>query len=129
MSEEVKRRKFLNHRPQSMETSLIPQIKEDWTYEHLVEQEESDKALKRCIAVPTPTTCTLCQTSTKPLNSDYNRLRKLQQHSKTSFNHGCNNLSNWLAKRIPSNNYNWDLITRNLAQKTKMELILHKKRL
>ena len=44
ISEEVKRRKFLNHLPQYMEATLIPQIKEDWTYEYRVQQAESYKA-------------------------------------------------------------------------------------
>ena len=41
ISEEVKRRKFLNHLPQCMEGTLISQIKENWTHAYQVEQLES----------------------------------------------------------------------------------------
>ena len=34
---EVMRRKFLKDLPRDMKATLIPQIKEDWTYEHLVQ--------------------------------------------------------------------------------------------
>ena len=46
ISAEVKRRKFLKHLPQYMEATLISQIKEDWTYEYLVQQAESYEASK-----------------------------------------------------------------------------------
>ena len=58
-----------------MEATLIPQIKEDWTYEYLVQQVESYEASQRHIAVPTTTTRTSRQTSTKPHNPHHNRLR------------------------------------------------------
>ena len=37
ISEEVKKWKFLNHQLQHMEATLIPQIKEDWRHEYLVQ--------------------------------------------------------------------------------------------
>ena len=46
ISEEVKRRKFLNHLLEYMKATLISQIKEDWTYEDLVQQVESYEVLK-----------------------------------------------------------------------------------
>ena len=76
--EEVKRRKFLNHLPQYMEATLIPQIKQDWTYEYLVQQAESYEAWKWYIAVSTTTMRTPHQTSTKAHNHDRNRLRNEQ---------------------------------------------------
>ena len=74
ISEEVKRRKFLNHLPQYMEATLISQIKVDWTYEYLVQQAESYKASKGHITVSTTTTRTPHQTSSKPPNPDDYRL-------------------------------------------------------
>ena len=53
ISEEVKRRNILNHLPQYMEATLNPQIKEDWTCEHLVQQAESYEVSKRHIVVVT----------------------------------------------------------------------------
>ena len=54
-----------------MEATLIPQIKEDWTYKYLVQQAESCKASKQHIAVPTTTTRTPRPTSTKAHNPDH----------------------------------------------------------
>jgi hypothetical protein len=126
ISEEVKRRKFLNHLPPYMEATLIPQIKEDWTYEYLVQQAESYEASKRHIAVPTIAR-TPRQSSTKPQTPDRNRRRDGRQQRKTSFNPSNSNPSNRPAKSNPSNNPDWDTITRNLDQKTKMELIKDKR--
>ena len=122
ISEEVKRSKFLKHLPQYMEYTLIPQIKEYQTYKNLVQQAECYEGLKGYIAVLTTTTCTPWQRSTKPHNSDCNRLQNGRQQQKTCFNSSNNNPSNQLAKSHPSNNFNWDTITRNLDQKTKIEL-------
>ena len=127
ISEEIKRRKFLNCLPQDMEATLIPQIKEDCTYEYVVQQAESHEVSKRHIVVPTTTTRTPRQISTKLHNPDQNRLRKGPQQQKTGCNPSNNNLSNQPAKSYPSNNPKWDTITRNLDQKTKMELIRDKK--
>jgi len=37
----VKRRKFLNNLPDDMETTLVPQILEPWTFNDLVKKAES----------------------------------------------------------------------------------------
>ena len=74
ISEEVIRRRLLNHLPQYMETTLIPLIKEDWMCDYLVQQAEFYEASKRHIAVPTTTTRTPHQTSSKPPNPDDYRL-------------------------------------------------------
>ena len=127
ISEEVKRRKFLNHLPQYIEDILIPQIKKDWTYEHQVQQAEFYAASKRQIAVPITTTCTHRQSFIKPHNPNRNRLSNRRQQKKTGFNLRNNNPCNQTAKSHTSNNHNWDTITRNLDQKTKLELIRDKK--
>ena len=127
ISEEVKRSKFLNHLQQYMDATLIPQIKEDWTYQYLVQQGESYKASKRHLAVPTTTTRTFSLTSTKPHNPEHNILRNGQQQQKTGFNLSNNDHRNQRAKSLPSNKPEWDTITRNLDQMTKMELIWDKK--
>jgi len=44
ISKEVKRRKFLNHLPNYMETTLVPQILDSWTFNNLVKKAESYEA-------------------------------------------------------------------------------------
>ena len=104
--EEVEIKKFLNYLLQYIEATLIPQIKEDWTYEYLVSQAESYEELKQHIAVPTTTTSTPRQTSSKAHNPDCNRLRNGRQPQKTSFNPTNTHPSNRPAKGNPSNNPN-----------------------
>ena len=109
-----------------MEATLISQIKEDSTYEYLVQQVESHPVSKRHITLPTTIMRSPRQTSTKPSNPDCNRLRNGQQQQKTSFNLYHSNPSNGRATSYSSTNPNWYTITKNVKQKTKMELILNK---
>jgi len=44
ISDEVKRQKVLNNLPPYMQESLKPQVKDDWTYERIVEAAEGYKA-------------------------------------------------------------------------------------
>jgi len=45
--EEVKGRKFLNHLPDYMETTLVPQILNSWTFNDLVKKAESGDAVQK----------------------------------------------------------------------------------
>jgi len=45
--EEVKRRKFLNHLPDYMETTLVPQILDSWPFNDLVKKAESYEAARK----------------------------------------------------------------------------------
>jgi len=47
ISEEVKRRKFLNHLLDYMETTLVPQIHDSWTFNDLVKKAESYEAARK----------------------------------------------------------------------------------
>jgi len=47
ISEEVKRRKILNHLPDYMETTLFPQILDSWTFHDLVKKAESYEAVRK----------------------------------------------------------------------------------
>ena len=47
ISEEVKRRKFLNHLPNYMETILVPQILDSCTFNDLVKKAESYEAARK----------------------------------------------------------------------------------
>ena len=47
ISEQVKRRKLLNHLLLYIEDTLIPQIKEVWTFEYLVQQVEAGEVLEQ----------------------------------------------------------------------------------
>ena len=54
-SEEVKRRKFLNHLPDYMESSLVPQILDLWICNDLVKKAESYEAARKHGRIsPTP---------------------------------------------------------------------------
>ena len=75
ISEQVKIRKLLNHLPQYMEATMIPQINEDWTYQYLVQQAESCETSKRHDAVPSTTILAPYQTSSKAYHLDYHRVR------------------------------------------------------
>ena len=110
-----------------MERSWILRIKKTRTYEYLVHQAESYEVSEQQIMVPTTSTRTPLQTSTMRHNLDHNRLRNGRQEQKTGFNPSNNNLSNGPAKSHSRNNANWDTITTNLDQKTKIELIRGKK--
>ena len=79
ISEEVKRRKFLNHLQQYVEATWIFQMKEDWTYAYPVQQTWLYETLKRYIAGPTTTTQTRQQTSSTQDNPDCKRLGNLLQ--------------------------------------------------
>ena len=106
-----------------MEGTLIPQNKEDWAYKNLVQQAESYNTSKRHIAVPITTLYTSRKTSTKRHNLDRNRLTNGQQQQNTAFNPSNKTSRNGLAKSHHSNYSHWDAITRNLNEKTKMQLI------
>ena len=123
ISEEVKKRKFLHHLLQHMVATLIQQIKEDWTCEYPVQHAESFEESKQHIVVPTTITCILHQTSTKPYNLDRNRLRSGRQQQKPVFNSSNNKFGNQAANGHLNNYLDWNTISRNLDQKTKMELI------
>jgi len=47
ISEDVKCRKFLNHLPYYMETTLVTQILDSWTFNHLVKKAESYEAERK----------------------------------------------------------------------------------
>jgi len=47
ISEEVKCRKFLNHLPNYMETTLLPPILDSWTFDDLVKKAESYEAARK----------------------------------------------------------------------------------
>jgi len=57
ISEQVKCRKFLNHLPDYMKTTLVPQILDSWTYNDLVKKAESYEVARkhgRISAAPKP---------------------------------------------------------------------------
>jgi len=47
ISEEVKHRKFLNHLPDYIETTLVLQILDNWIFKDLVKKAESDEAARK----------------------------------------------------------------------------------
>jgi len=53
ISEEVEHRKFLNHLPDCMETTVVPQILDSWTFNDLVKKAESYEAVRKYWCVST----------------------------------------------------------------------------
>src|SRR5437016_9748280 len=124
ISTEVKRRKLLNNLPPYMEETLMPQIKDDWTYEDIVEKAESYEAAKRGRNPSGSTNGSRTKDRTLPTpqkkkNKDWNQERK------TGFNPSHNPRSN--PGKGKTRNLDWDTINKTLTQTDKERLIKDKK--
>jgi len=126
ISDEVKRHKFLNNIPPYMEESLKPQIKDNWTYERIVEAAEGYEAAHEKDRNTITTRQGSKQVShpvhhptTPPRNKDP---RRRQQ---TGFNP-----SNKPSPRLSNNNNgkypDWDTVNETLTPVIKMKLIREK---
>ena len=124
ISTEVKRRKLLNNLPPYMEETLMPQIKDDWTYEDIVEKAESYEGAKRGRNPSGSTNGSRTKDRTLPTpqkkkNKDWNQERK------TGFNPSHNPRSN--PGKGKTRNPDWDRINKTLTQTDKERLIKDKK--
>jgi len=124
ISEEVKRRKFLNHLPHYMETTLVPQILDSWTFNDLVNKAESYEAARkhgRISTTPKPAR----QPTTQPVpNPSRNQHRDRKTDSKkTSFNPGRTPATKPTSIKDPD----WEVVNKTLTSEDKMKLIRDRK--
>jgi len=118
--EEVKRRKFLNHLPDYMETTLVPQILDSWTFNDLVKKAESYEAARkhgRISATPKP----VRQPTTQPApNASRNHRRdRKTNNKKTSSNPGRTPAT----KTTTTKDSDWEVVNKTLTSQDKMKLI------
>jgi len=124
ISEEVKRRKFLNHLPDYMETTLVPQILDSWSFNDLVKKAESYEAARkhgRISTIPKPAR----QPATQPaLNPSQNHRRDQKtDNKKTSSNPGRTPATKTATTKDPD----WEIVTKTLTSQDKMKLIRERK--
>jgi len=126
ISEEVKRRKFLNHLPDYRETTLVPQILDSRTFNDLVKKAESYEAARkhgRISAAPKPAR----QPTTPPVPNpgrNHHRDRKAE-NKKTSSNPRRTPATKTTSTKDPD----WDVFNKTLTSEDKMKLIWDRKSL
>jgi len=124
ISEEVKRRKFLNDLPDYMETTLVPQILDSWTFNDLVKKAESYEAARkhgRISTTPKPAR----QPTTQPTSNrsrNHRRDRKTD-NKKTSSNSGSTPATKTTTTKDPD----WEVVNKTLTSQDKMKLIRERK--
>jgi len=120
ISKEVKRRKFLNHLLDYMETTLVPQILDSWTFNDLVKKAESYQAARKhnCIsAAPKPAR----QPTTPPVPNpgrNHRRYRKTE-NKKISSNLGRTPVTKTTSTMDPD----WEVVNKTLTSQDKRKLI------
>jgi len=109
--EEVKCRKFLNHLPDYMETTLVPHILDSWTYNDLVKKAESYEAARthgRISATPKPARQ---PTTPSVLHPGRNHRRdRNTENKKTSSNPGRTPAM----KTTGTNDPDWEVVSKTL---------------
>jgi len=124
ISEEVKRRKFLNHLPDYMETTLVPQILDSWTFNDLVKKAEFYEAARkhgRISTTPKPARQLTTQPAPNP-NRSHRRDRKTDSR-KTRFNPGRMPATKTTSTKDPD----WEVVNKTLTSQDKMKLIKDRK--
>jgi len=112
ISEEVKRRKFLNHLPDYMETTLVPQILDLWSFNDLVKKAESYEAARkhgRISTIPKPAIQYATQPAPNP-SCNHRRDRKID-NKKTSSNPGTTPA----AKTTTTKDPDWEVVNKTLT--------------
>jgi len=124
ISEEVKRRKILNHLPDYMETTLVPQILDSWTFNNLVKKAESYKAVRkhgRISTTPKPARQP-CTPPAPNTGRDHSRDRKTN-NKKRSSNPGRNPATKTTSTKDPD----WEVVNKTLTSQDKMKLLRDRK--
>jgi len=124
ISEEVKRMKFLNHLPDYMETTLVPQILDSWTFNDLVKKAESYKAARkhgRISTTPKPARHPATQLAPNP-SRNHCRDRKTE-NQKTSSNSGRTPATKTTTTKDPD----CEVVNKTLTSQDKMRLIRERK--
>jgi len=123
-SEEVKCRKLLNHLPTYMETILVVQIIDSWTFNNLVKKTESYEAARkhgRISTTPKPAHPPATQPAPNP---SQNHCRDWKTYNKkTSSNLGRTPAM----KRINTKDLDWEVVNKMLISQAKMKLIRERK--
>jgi len=124
ISEEVKSRKFLNQLPHYMETTLVTQILDLWTFNDLVNKAESYEAVRkhgRISAKPKP--ARLPTTPSVP-----NPVRNLRRNRKTEKKKISSNPERTPAtKTTTTKDLDWEVVNKTLTSQDKMKLIRERK--
>jgi len=124
ISEEVKRRKFLNHLPDYMETTLVPQILDSWTFNDLVKKAESYEAARKhglISAAPKPAR----QPTTPPVTNPGRNPRRNRktENKKTSSNPERTPVT----KTTSTKDLDWEVVNKTLTSQDKMKFIRDRK--
>jgi len=122
--EEVKGRKFLNHLPDYMETTLVPQILDSWTFNDLVKKAESYEVARKHRRIST-TSKPAHQPATQPAqNPSRNHCRDQKtENKKTSSNPERTPAT----KTTTTKDRDWEAVTKTLTSQDKMKLIRDRK--
>jgi len=124
ISEEVKRRKFLNLLPDYMETTLVPQILDSWTFNDLVKKAESYEAARKhghISTTPKPARHPATLPAPNP-SRNHHRDRKTD-NKKRSSNPGRTPVSKITIPKDPD----WEVVNKSLTSQDKMKLIWERK--
>jgi len=124
ISEEVKCIKFLNHLPDYMETTLVPQILDSWTFNDLVKKAESYEAVwkhGRISTAPKPARQPTTPSVPNP-GRNHHRDRKTE-NKKTSSNPERTPATKTTTTKDPD----WEVVNKTLTSQDKMKLIRERK--
>jgi len=120
ISEEVKRRKFLNHLSDYMETTLVPQILDSWTFNDLVKKAESYEAARkhgRISTTPKPAGQPATQPAVNPSRNHHSDWKT--ENKKTSSNPEKTPTTKTTTSKDPD----WEVVNKTLTSQHKMKLI------
>jgi len=122
--EEVKLRKFLNHLPDYISTTLVLQLLDSWTFNDQVKKEKSYEAVQKHGRIPS-TPKLICQPSTQhSLNPGRNHCRDWKtDNKKTSFIPGRNPAT----KRTSTKDPDLEVVNETLILQDMIKLISDRK--
>jgi len=120
ISEEVKRRKFLNHPPDYMETTLVPPILDSWTFKDVFKKAESYiVAQKHGHISTTPKPARQPTTQPAPNSSGNHRRDRKIDNKKTSSNPGRTPATKTTSTKDPDR----EVVNKTLTSQDNMKLI------
>ena len=124
ISEEVKGRKFLNHPPDYMYTTLVPQIIDSWTFNDLVMKAESYGPARKHSHISTTLKPTRHPTTPPVPNLSRNHRRdRKTDNKKKSSNPGRTPATKTTTTKDPD----WEVVNKTLILQDKMKLIRDRK--
>jgi len=124
ISEEVKCRKFLNHLLDYMETTLVTQIVDSWTFNDLVKKAESYEAARKHGGISTtPKAAHQPATQPTPIPGQNHRKDRKTDNKKTSSDPGRTPAMKTRTTKDPY----WEVVNKTLTSQDKMKLIRERK--